>query len=287
MLLFKALALAATAAAYLVVPEVSEADEGTFRTLPIDVTNADIPTFAWKAGIDVPCKSCRGHNTKLTMDFEVVDSKTLTLHGFDLYPQRNPEQGSLMASVVKEHVKCPDQKLGYSLAIAPEDGEWENMKLTNIRFKIIQVGNRFVDDIPTITVKVIEMSPTGDILIGSVDIDESRFGHKDKDHKHHDDKPCTTASCRFEKTVHGLWGPIKGAVRGGCHGRKGAHHGKPGRFGHKEGGHHHHGGHRFSDDNDSWAKLFKSFILFFCLPILSGIVCGVCFAMYVLPFISA
>jgi len=267
-MLWKQLALAATAAAFLIVPETTEA-ENEFKTLPMDV-NAEIFADAVGRTVDVPCTKCKGKDTHLSMDFAVEYGTKLTLNGYELYPSADPWHGDLTATVVKGNGKKKEQLLGYSLAVGPQAfDEQQHLEIVNVGLHIIEVGGRFIEGIPTITVKLIK-APTGEILIGDVsmqDVEQSE---------------CTDMWCRMRNGWDQAW---KG-LRKGC-AKHMQHHG----HGHHdkvkaEGKHPHHG--RPSHDYN-WGELLKNIAVSVLLPVLTGITAGVgvaVFAMGICSFVA-
>lgn len=265
-MLFKQLFLAATAAAFLVVPEVSEVDKDTVNSLPIIEEEASIlPAIATTQSIGVPCKQCKGKNTRVEMDFVVEDGSRLTLNGFELYPAADPWHDDLVASVVKGNGKSKEQRLGYSLSVKPDAVDLEQrLELVSIELRVIEVGSLFVDGMPTVRVRLIK-APSGEIIIGSVDVEET----SEKDYEN--------PLLRIKEKVKEFWSKIKG----GCsrHRHSGAKQDGDtimleGQRPH--GSHHHHGHHRHD-----WGKLLKNIAANILLPVLAGITAGVGVAVYV------
>lgn len=263
-MLFKQLFLAATAAALLIVPEVSEADKDIVNALPIEVNDASIlPAIATTQSIGVPCRQCRGRNARVEMDFAVEDGSRLTLNGFELYPAADPWHNDLVASIVKENEESREQRLGYSLSVKPDAVDLEQrMELVSVELRVIEVGNLFVDGMPTVRVRLIK-TPSGEIIIGSVDVEEVTEKNNENFLLH------------IKEKVMEFYGKIKG----GC----GRHrHSGPKQSGDsmKMGGqrphdsHHHHGGHRHHHRHD-WVKLLKNIAANILIPVLAGITAGV------------
>lgn len=168
-MIFNQLVFAATAAAFLVVPEISQDEEEVFKALPIDVYTNDIPNSAIAQTVEIPCSKCKDQDTQLTMDFNVEDGNRLTLNGYELYPNADPWHGDLTAEVMNGNGKKKEQLLGYSLAVGPQAYDMEqSLEIVNVELHVIEVGGRFIDGIPTIDVKLVKAA-TGEILIGAVD----------------------------------------------------------------------------------------------------------------------
>lgn len=232
-MLFKQLALAAAAAAILIVPETSDSDEGIFRTLPIDVDTFEVPATAFSQSIDLPCAKCHGHDTHLKMDFAIKEHK-LMLNGFELYPNADPWQGDLSASVVTGRGRSRKRRLGYGIAVRPEGmDEEQHLEVVGVELRVIEVGDRFVKGIPPVKVKLIR-APGSELVIGNIEMMDSSKA-----------KECSSIWCRAKGIFSGDWSSVKGKFKD-CdgttrqvwsfkdvghskpgHGHKGPHHGHP------------------------------------------------------------
>lgn len=207
-MLFKQLILAAPAAAFVIIPEISNHDEDIFRTLPVfdDVVSYDINREAGLAqGIAVPCTECNGKDTQLNFDFEASNSKLL-LNGFELYPDPDPWGDDLSASVVQGNGNARHLPLGYNLAVYSKGRSSEDMmELVEVEIQVIGVGNHFVETVPPVNVELIK-APSGEVFIGKVNIDKSPETEDDK---------CETMWCRTQKLFEIAWDRMKSLK--GCH----------------------------------------------------------------------
>ncbi|KFA66770.1 hypothetical protein S40285_05314 [Stachybotrys chlorohalonatus IBT 40285] len=255
--LLKPLLFTATAAAFLIPGELTSPDGEIFEALPVHADTIGLPPTAFAQSIEVPCRHCKGRGTSLRLDIAVEDASRLTLNGFELYPNADPWRGDLTASVVAHNGREREERLGYSLAVTPVgmDGE-QQMEVVGIHLRVIEVGNRFMQDIPAIDMKLIK-APNSEILIGAIDILEER------------DSQCQSLWCRATKM-------LSGTFHGGCskaHRRPShAGHGEADHRMHKDGRpkhHHHHGHHR------NWRQLFKNVATQIFLPGLAGLVAGI------------
>jgi hypothetical protein len=269
-MLLRQLFLAATAAAFLVVPDASAfSDEDVVKTLPVDVS-ADafsLPPSTLSQSLELPCRRCKGRNTHIQMDFAVEGSR-LTLNGFELYPNADPWHGDLIAPVVKGNGKGRKQRLGYSLAVKPEGvDEEQNLEVISVELTVIEVGNRFVEGVPSVNVKLVR-APTNEILIGSLNMNE-------------------VAPMR----CHSMWCRAKGMFGNAFKGFRGCH-----KFRHGHGaqnqsdaperpGHHGHHGHPHHEKSShrQWRLLIKGLASHIFLPVLMGITAGFGVALYVFP----
>ena len=272
-MLFKQLAFAATAAAFLVVPEMTEAQDETYKTLPVDLTTTDdVPASAMGQNIEVPCYKCKGQDTHLSMEFNVEDGTRLTLNGYELYPNADPWRGDLTAAVVKGNGKKKEQMLGYSLAVGPQafDSE-QSLEIINVGLHIIEVGGRFVDGIPTVDVKLIK-APSGEILIGS--IDTQRATQPD----------CSDVWCRIRQGWDDAWSGLSSCSKGmaqpnGANKEKIELEGQPP----------YDDIYMYDDSEFDWSELLEAIVFGIILPVLTGITAGIgvaVFAMGIGSFIA-
>jgi hypothetical protein len=282
-MLFKPLAFAATAAAILIVPETSEKDDTIFRTLPIAVDTFEVPATAYAQVVDVPCLQCRGHDSQLELNFGVHDRR-LVLNGFELYPHADPWNGDLSAAVIKGNGKSDMRRLGYGLAIRPEGiDEDQHLEVVNVEVRIIEVGDRFVDGVPPVTVKLIK-APVGEIIIGSIEV-------KGAGQKAPED---CSMWCRTKGMVHDSWKGVKGKFKG-CHGMKGKGHDHEHNHGHKTPHGHgkaegkptdafRHGPVIDKMPEQSWGEVLKHVAAYIVIPVLMGVAAGVGVALYVIIY---
>lgn len=276
-MLFKQLALAAAATAFAIVPEISEPDENIFKALPVEPETFQLPAEAFGQSLDVPCRQCRGRDTHLKLDFAVEDGSRLMVNGFELYPHADPWRGDLTADVVRASGSATERTLGYSLSVLPRaKDEEQQLELVDVKLRVIEVGHRFVDDIPVVKVGLIK-AVTGDIVISDMQLMAAP------------EMPCTTMWCRAKQALKGF---------GGCH-RKGPHgpedadhpphphphhapppppHHKP----HHHGRPHHHEPEDWNTQRD-WRRLVRNVASHIVLPVLMGITAGVGVALYVVP----
>ncbi|KAF4975436.1 hypothetical protein FZEAL_7784 [Fusarium zealandicum] len=271
-MLYKPLVFAATAAAILIVPETSEADDSIFRALPIDVGTFEVPSNAFSQVINVPCTQCRGHNPQLELNF-AVEKHRLMLNGFELYPQADPWNGDLSAAVIKGNGKSDMRRLGYGLAIRPEGvDEDQHLEVVSVEVRIIEVGDRFVDGVPLVNVKLIK-APVGELIIGGIDVE----GHSDdgKTGEH-----CNSVWCSAKGLAHDTWKGVKGKFKG-CHRMKGhghKNHSGHGKMKNKGASGHPHGHHNdlvHDNSDNSWATMLKDILAYIVIPVLMGVTAGV------------
>ncbi|KAJ6443955.1 alcohol dehydrogenase superfamily, zinc-containing [Purpureocillium lavendulum] len=274
----KPLAFAAAAAAMLIVPETSEAGEDIFKALPIQADTLAVPTSALSQTVKVPCSQCKGKDSQLKLDFNVEGGSRLMLNGFELYPTADPWNGDLSAVVAQANGQEKEQRLGYSLSIEPEAVDLDlHLQLINTELRVIEVGSRFVEGVPTVKVQLIKAAD-GEIAIANVALIDSPVSG------------CSTMLCRARQQVEEMLRTLKGFKGKGCgrHRNKGHPH-HPGA---KHNGDAHgsgvappHGGrphhrphpphHHLRPHHHDWRKLMKNVASHIFLPVLMGITAGV------------
>ncbi|KAK1573792.1 uncharacterized protein LY79DRAFT_673350 [Colletotrichum navitas] len=301
-MLLKSLAAASLAIkatqAFVVVPEISQADSEIVNTLPFELEQPSTEMGLASHRVKVDCPGCplamrhydgRYHtmaniNNHLELTFS-IDTDTLgvdhlLVNDFELYPKpaswykalRAPQIPDFTEAATKHPRKASPNtpQLGYSLGVrhVAKDTE-QQLELVEIELQIIEVGNSFVSDIPNVSVKLIK-SPTGNLMIANIEQTEtsvpSRQEEEQEEVEEHVEAPaedCTTFYCKWRAAILNKMHRMKH-----CGGRKnhGAMHGQH-RHGHHNGQvrHHHH----------TWAQLAKNVASHILFPVLIGIVAGV------------
>ncbi|PNY26514.1 Uncharacterized protein TCAP_03554 [Tolypocladium capitatum] len=269
-MLFKPLAFVATAAAFVIVPQISETDEEIFKALPVHAETFTLPPSALSQSLSVPCPQCKGKDSRLRLDFDVAGPKLL-LNGFELYPHANPWNGDLTAILAEGDGREKEQRLGYSLAIEPAARDQDQqMQLINVELRVIEVGSRFVEGVPAIQVQLVKAA-TEDIAIGNVVLKDA------------DGMNCGSVWCKAKGLAGEVFKALKSFKGKGC-GRHRHHKGHP--HGHKvhadagiaplHGGRPDHG--TMEEHQPNWRKFLKNIASYIFLPILMGITAGVAVA---------
>lgn len=206
--LASALAATATAAAFVVIPELSEPDESLLKAHPFLDEASSQPIQADSHAIIVPCKQCEGADTTLHLNFSIVDDTRLLLNGFELYPHADPWHGDLAAPVATADGETSRQKLGYSLAVVPEVmGKGSSLQLLDVELRVIEVGDRFVDRVPAVNVKLFK-APSKEIIIADVDTAPSKVSG------------CNSMACHAKEVMADAFKAFKGwRPHKNCHGR--------------------------------------------------------------------
>lgn len=277
-MLLKPLAFAAAAAAFVIVPEISDADsnilDGIVTALPVDTESFGLEGSLQSQSVSVSCPQCKGRDSHLQLDFAVKEGARLMLNGFELYPNADPWGGDLMANLVKQNGQEESKRLGYSLAVEPVAMDaYQQMQLIDVKLRVIEVGGHFVDGVPAVKVQLIR-AVTEDLAISSVHVEKAT------------DVKCSTVWCRFQDMTLAIakaFDSFKGCV--GRHRNKGQHNpsspavtpqqdaaGAAPTHGDGQQSH----GHRHN-----WRLLFKNIASHIFLPVLMGITAGVGVAVYV------
>lgn len=251
----KLLALAATAAtAFVIIPEISVADENIFKALPIfeDGGNTQVDTVSHI--LSLPCRQCEGRDSSLSLEVTVARERKLLLNGFEVFPDPDPWHGDLVATLESPESEPTKQKLGYSLAVVPEHADRESrLRLLDVNLKIIEVGDRFVNDVPAITVQLV-MAPSGEFSIINVQTADEK------------EPQCTSMVCQIREKLQALRSSLRK-----CHGGRRR---PKGTFVNGKRPHHGHGRHELG-------RFITNVAAQVLLPVLMGITAGVGVALYV------
>ncbi|KZL78916.1 hypothetical protein CI238_11476 [Colletotrichum incanum] len=294
-MLLKSLAAAAGLAitatqAFVIFPEISEADSDIVNALPFEQSSSETGLASHRVKVDCPgCPLTMRHpdgryHTMTNIDNHLeltfsIDTDTygvdhLLVNDFELYPKpaswykalRAPQIPDFTEAATKHPRKTDPNtpQLGYSLGVRPvaKDDE-QQLELVEIDLQIIEVGNSFVSDVPNVNVKLIK-SPAGNLMIANVEQTETSVpSHQEEEHVEAPAEDCTTFYCKWRAAILNKMQRMKH-----CGGRKN-HGGMRGqhRHGHHNGQvrHHHH----------TWGQLAKNIASHILLPVLIGIVAGV------------
>ncbi|PHH90008.1 hypothetical protein CDD83_4741 [Cordyceps sp. RAO-2017] len=273
-MLFKPLAFAAAAAAFVIVPEITEAEvEEMFNILPIAPPTAEgLAGSAVAHQIDVPCPQCKGENSHLELVFTVEDRSRLMLNGFELYPTADP-WSDLMAGLVQANGNRKSKRLGYSLAVGPMPAAAgtplaEAAERVNIDLKVIEVGRQFVERLPTVKVQIKD-SKEG-IVIEKIKVQEES------------EAPCSGMMCRAKDLAGEMlksFNKLKGCVmkhKNHTHRPHHPHHGQqdagvvP-----VHGDRPEQAAEEHQQPRHDWRQLLKNIASHIFLPVLMGVTAGV------------
>ncbi|KXH29929.1 hypothetical protein CSIM01_10680 [Colletotrichum simmondsii] len=284
------LAITATQA-FVIVPEISEADNEIVKTLPFVEASSDVGLASHRVKVDCPgCPlTMRQHDGRyhtmtdldnhLELTFSIETDTTgvdhLLVNDFELYPKPASWYKALRAPQIPDFAEAATKhpqnadpntpQLGYSLGVRPiaKDNEQE-LELIEVDLQIIEVGNSFVADVPNVQVKLIK-SPTGSLMIGNVEQTETSVpSHKEEEDHEPPAEDCTTFYCRWRAAILRNMRGMK------CGGRK--HGSMRGQHRH---GHHSHNAGQMRHHHHTWGQLAKNITSHILLPILIGIVAGV------------
>lgn len=192
-MLFKYLNFVAAATAVAITPQLPEHEMKAVELAWPEVAKTPM-SAALSRTLTVPCPKCPGENAELQFSFTIQKSTKLACNGFEVYPDADPFHGDLQARLYAEDGPNELQKLGYSIATVPltaSDPE-SRLQVVDVTLRVVEVGSLFVDDIPTIIVRMVEL-PTGETFIGNIETVEQVKN------------PCTTALCRLGEKFDTLW----------------------------------------------------------------------------------
>lgn len=292
-----AASLAVATQAFLLPPEISQSDIDIVDFLP-DVEALSVPQ---RIDLNVSCPGCVYYFTGKHREIKAQSDKPshlelafaidhtssgdrLLVNNFPLYPKANPFLYRLRSRVVPDgcfrsaikEVKghrvhsFPEQQLGYQLSVSQRAmSDKDGLALYELTLQIIEVGDVFVDGIPSVQVTLVKDIKSGALVIGGVTKSETEAVVPPMD----EDKECTTFMCKWLAVMKDNMAKMKGKP---CHGkmRGGAKGPRPHR-----GGHHHHKGRPNKMEghprHHSWGQLFKNVVQHIVLPIAVGIVAGV------------
>ncbi|KAG5921246.1 hypothetical protein E4U42_005931 [Claviceps africana] len=273
------LALATTASALVVIPALSSPEGEAFRAVPLVDGTSWGDAAADSHVVRVPCGQCGDADRELLLGFGVADGTRLLLNGREVYPR--------VEAVVMGVGARPKSQLGYSLGVFPEAaGPASRPRLVDVELRVMEVGDRFVDGVPAVSVRLLE-AQGGRIVIADVAVAPSRVSG------------CDSLACRAREGVADALRALRGLRPWrGCHG-----HGRGRGSGwHLRGGEHR-GGRQ--DENaamqlpqggDSWASLqsrrheWRRILTHIAaqvlLPVLMGITAGVGVALFAMGLCS-
>ncbi|KAG5936836.1 hypothetical protein E4U53_000142 [Claviceps sorghi] len=266
-----ALAASASASALVIIPELWDPEEAMSRALPLlDETSRRAPS-AGSHVVRVPCAQCQDADRELVLDFGVADDTRLLLNGRELYPRVEAvvmgagAGAGAGAGVDGETSTRPQSPLGYSLAVSEATGEASTPRLLDLELRVMEVGDRFVDGVPAVNVRLLE-ALGGKIFIADVVVAPSRVSG------------CDSLTCRAREGM----ADVLRALRGlrpfrGCHGRgrhphPGKHHGENAALRRPQ------GGNPWSPSQSrrhEWRRVFTHIAAQILLPVLMGISAGV------------
>ncbi|KAH8662122.1 hypothetical protein BX600DRAFT_512992 [Xylariales sp. PMI_506] len=176
----------------------------------------------------------------------------------------------------KDHKDRKPEPLGFQLQTKtfPESTE-DHLQLIQLDLQIMEVGNVFVEDVPSVLIKLIK-TPEGGLMIGDMTLLESEIAQKNPMDKQEE---CTTLLCKWRAIIMQQLARIHG-------GQPCPAHRKPGQVAGQHSGHHGHHGQGEEDAREGmpahgkhhrhrWSHLLKNIASHILLPIAVGIAAGV------------
>jgi hypothetical protein len=296
--------LAAATQAFLLPPAITESDVNVAKAIP-EITDAgsshhvNLPCPGClvrhkgsKHGYSSPVKAAADRPVHLELTFNIrhEDNKqdkllintgtTLDIH--EIYPDpmsdRTPMLGHLAFDEPSEMEKKlrghrsggrhRNQPLDYSLATFeyPVDKK-DGLQLIDLEFQVLRVGNKFIEGIPTIHIKLVKDTATGALVIGSLQQTESNTKVPSPMDKQEE---CTSFMCKWFSIMKDKAEKMK--VK--CGGKAKTTHRPPPT-------HQHHGvrpyksKHHNDGNRHSMVELFKNIATHIILPVAVGIIAGV------------
>lgn len=266
----------------IAVPEAAE-----MQKLELPCPGCPVPVGHHKGDHRKPPKMKTDIPSHLELAFSIdhaADHDRLMLNDFELYPRGMRLADTLGAQVLpdpmeethkdskhklpghrKQHMPIV-QPLGYAMSTSPVAQSTEDdLELVQIELQIIEVGNVFVDGVPSVEIKVIK-TPEGGLMIGGIKTTESESLAKAPTEKQEE---CSTMLCRWKAMLSSSMGRFRPHCGGGrrpahAAGQLEGHHGHP--HGHGPHGQQHR--HRFS-------HLLRNIVSHIILPVLVGIAAGI------------
>ncbi|KAI0119505.1 hypothetical protein F4814DRAFT_412211 [Daldinia grandis] len=292
--------LATLSSAFLLPPDISESDKDIITTLPVPVRVGAAILAVESQNLKLKCPGCPVHiphhgkvkivndiPSHLELDFDIVPSDNadrLMLNGFELYPNADPFQNTLTAAVrpdvlhrqmkKRPQFKGPKpQTLGFGMQTQPvAKNEEDALELIQIDLDIIEVGDVFVNGIPSVQVNVVK-TPTGKLMLGEIKTIDSETAQSNPMDKQEE---CTTLLCKWKAVIMQKLAGLR--FHKGCGGRpahvkghgevKGNDEGKVEEPQEPQEPHH---GHR----QKNWGLLFKNIASHILLPVAVGILAGI------------
>ncbi|KAI5867628.1 hypothetical protein GGS23DRAFT_592926 [Durotheca rogersii] len=305
---------ASTTNALLLPPEIAGSDNDIVTTLPVPIeADVGIHKVAEARSLKLECPGCPlriPHHGKimvttdvpshLELDFSIEPSEgadRLMLNGFELYPKAGLFRNSLTAVVRPEfghkqskrpHIKgrprpLTVQPLGFGVQTShiAKNAE-DSLELIMIELDIIEVGDVFVNGIPSVHIKLVKTS-TGQLMIGSLEAVSPKTTQSNPMDKQEE---CATLLCRWAAVFRQKLASLR--LHKGCGGRpshsQGPSHGKENNphqshhaHGKEDGSHQSHHDHHEEHERHrkNWGLLFKNIASHIVLPVAIGILAGV------------
>ncbi|RYP22719.1 hypothetical protein DL765_001569 [Monosporascus sp. GIB2] len=298
----------ATTNALLLPPDVSVDDIITTLPVPTELDfDVNAPKVAQAQNLKLDCPGCpvrvfpdwKGPEgivkidtdipSHLELDFSIEpsdDVDRLMLNGYELYPKSDPFKNTLTAALLPEHgdknMKRPHhfkgprphsiQNLGFGLQIrVVPSADDDELELVVVDLHIIEVGNAFVDGIPSVEIKLVK-TPSGKLLIADLAPTASETTQETPMDAQEE---CTTMFCKWLAMAKQQFGRFRSGKHCGARpvhasqesGHFAAH--RPDHPSHPGHGHHRH------EFKHSWKHLLKNIATQILLPVAIGIMAGV------------
>jgi hypothetical protein len=284
----------AAAQAFLLPPEISEADIDIIKTLPFeDAVGID------NRVMEISCPGCpvvtdiegKMHSTQvesmLQLNFSLSHDNSvdhLMLNGMQIYPI-DPRSSQFMEPLTaSQMLKASDDtweysstpKLGYSLSVRHPavSSKKDQIDLVSIHLEIVEVADKFINGIPTVDLKLLE-TPTGKLMISDAAIAAPL---SEISNPTDNDQQCTTIVCKWRAIIADRLSKLKGCggkakpafvsvTNSKDHGHHGGHKRPHGSGSHRPYRHHHrHGG---------ITRFLRGIVMHIFIPVLIGVMVGI------------
>lgn len=295
-------ACVAVSSAFLIPPEISEADIDIIKTLPfedavgIDNTLVELRCPGCPVATDIESKM---HATQvesmLQLNFSVTHENgldKLLLNGIQIYPI-DPRSPTFMEPLTaSQMIKADDgtwaysstPKLGWALGVRhPASSVEDQLDLVSIHIEIVEVADKFLSGLPTVDLKLLE-TPSHKLMIGAAEISPPRSQvSKPTD----DGQECTTIVCKWRAIIADRLAALS-KLKGGCKGKgkpaskearpKSKHQGHHGEGHNRPHGHGQDGPHRsyrHHHRHGGFSRFLRGIVMHIFIPVLIGIMVGI------------
>ncbi|RAL68504.1 hypothetical protein DID88_007232 [Monilinia fructigena] len=275
-------ALATLSQAILLPPTISKSDTDIVNALPFDAAiEADGRMLA------VDCPGC-------PISAQDIQGGRHDFKGLNKLILERLAAPQLIKTTENKWVEAAEPDLGYALRIHKpiSYSKQDQIDLVIATLEIIEVGNKFVDTVDNIEIKILT-TPSGKLMIGDAQV----ISPSPKSHLSNpsdDGQECTTMLCKWRAIIEDKLSALKkgcgGKAQSASHhnsphvngnSRPHGQHGGPGPHGHHggHGDHGRHGGHgrphRFSHKQHGITRFLRGVVLHIVIPVIIGIVAGI------------
>ncbi|KAM3497035.1 hypothetical protein MY10362_009598 [Beauveria mimosiformis] len=159
--------------------------------------------------LELFCRQCLESGGHIRLEFAIGDDKRkLLVNGLELFPGHAEDHEALMTATVHDvggnTTAVHEETVSYELSINPKGkDETEDIELIDVDYKIRQVGDRVVREVPAVHVRLIKL-PGEDILIGTISTKQDY------------DADCSAMQCWAYKLSFGAIGSVNNMIPHCC-----------------------------------------------------------------------